>query len=300
MKDDIEVICEKASSFPQGVMEAHEKLAAKVSSSPQRQHYGISHPAGNGIVYKAAASALYPGEATKLRSEPFVIRHGLFVSEFVPAWQEKMNQIQQVFEKLLADPRIDAKGYCLEEYVGDSDMWCMVPLDATLVMQHDRKELYAEIEDAYSDFEHTLALFSDQQLNTVPFEGSWTGGQVVDHIIKATADIPDGHTKQVDRAYNGLIGPELEVFSDDTIRMKSPDFMVPEGGPFTVSRLLDDLRRIKTRHLESVGRQDLHALCLDFELPHTGFLTRYEWLKFFACHVQRHLRQLKRMQEKVK
>lgn len=300
MKNDIEVICVRASSFPQGVMEAHEKLAAKVPTAMGRQRYGISHPSGNEIVYKAAVSERYSGEAEKLKCEGFTIRQGLFLSEYIQEWQKKKDQIQGVFQKLLADPRIDPKGYCLEEYVGDHDLRCSVPLDAALVMQHDRAELSAEIEEAYSEFDQTVARFSDQQLNMVPFEGSWTGGQVVDHVLKATGGIPDTNTRPADREYNGVIAPVLEVFSDDTIKMKSPDFIVPGGGPFTVSKSLDDLRRLKARHLESIGKQDLHALCLDFELPKTGFLTRYEWFKFNACHAQRHLRQLKRILEQVK
>lgn len=299
-KNDIDVICVRASSFPHGVMEAHEKLAAKVTSMTGRQRYGISHPSENEIVYKAAASEQYAGEAEKLKCERFIIRHGLFVTEYVQDWQKKMDQIQGVFQKLLTDPRIDPKGYCLEEYVGDHDLRCSVPLDTALVMQHDRVELSAEIEEAYSEFIETVACFSDQQLNTVPFEGSWTGGQVVDHVLKATGGIPDANTRPADREYNGHIAPVLAVFSDDSIKMKSPDFIVPEDGPFAVSKSLDDLRQLKSRHLESIRQQDLHALCLDFELPKTGFLTRYEWYKFVACHVQRHLRQLKKILEQVK
>lgn len=300
LKNDIDVICVRASSFPQGVMEAHEKLAAKVSPAAGRQRYGISHPSGNEIVYKAAASERSAGEAEKLKCERFTIRHGLFLSEYVQDWQKKIDQIQGIFQTLLADPRIDAKGYCLEEYVGDHDLRCSVPLDAALVMQHDRAELSAEIEEAYSEFNETVARFNDQQLNRVPFEGSWTGGQVVDHVLKATGGIPDANTRPADREYNGLIAPVLAVFSDDTIKMKSPEFIVPGSGPFTVSKLLDDLRSIKRRHLESIWQQDLHALCLDFELPKTGFLTRYEWFKFTACHAQRHLRQLKKILAQVK
>jgi hypothetical protein len=300
LKNDVEVICVRASSFPQGVMEAHEKLAAKVSNVMERQRYGISHPSANEIVYKAAVSERYAGEAEKLKCERFTIRHGLFLAEYVHDWQKKMDQIQGIFRTLLTDPRIDPKGYCLEEYAGDHDLRCSVPLDSALVMQRDRAELSAEIEEAYSEFNETVARFSDQQLNTVPFEGSWTGGQVVDHVLKATGGIPDTNTRPVDREYNGLIAPVLAVFSDDSIKMKSPEFIVPGRGPFTASKLLDDLRPLKSRHLESIRQQDLHALCLDFELPKTGFLTRYEWFKFIACHVQRHLRQLKKILEQVK
>ena len=30
-----------------------------------------------------------------------------------------------------------------------------------------------------------LNLFSEEQLNIVPFEGSWTGGQVGEHLLKS-------------------------------------------------------------------------------------------------------------------
>jgi hypothetical protein len=41
--------------------------------------------------------------------------------------------------------------------------------------------------------------------------------------------------------------------------------------------------------------QDLHATCLDFEMPTVGTLTRIEWLSFAVVHTQRHIWQLKKM-----
>ncbi|MBE7179216.1 MAG: DinB family protein, partial [Mucilaginibacter polytrichastri] len=38
---------------------------------------------------------------------------------------------------------------------------------------------------------------------------------------------------------------------------------------------------------------DLSMLCLGFDFPGLGFLTRYEWLYFNIYHTQRHIRQLR-------
>ena len=54
-----------------------------------------------------------------------------------------------------------------------------------------RETLAEEIQQSADEFIATLSRFSNEQLNTVPFAGSWTAGQVADHIRKAT----DGVTR---------------------------------------------------------------------------------------------------------
>jgi hypothetical protein len=36
-------------------------------------------------------------------------------------------------------------------------------------------------------------------------------------------------------------------------------------------------------------------LCMEFDFPGFGHLTRYEWLKFIVFHTQRHIHQLKQI-----
>jgi hypothetical protein len=300
LKNDIEVICVKASSFPQGVLAAHKELESKIKSTTGRRLFGISFPQQGEIVYSAAATQSSSDEAKHLGCDKFTIKSGLHVGQEVLNWQEKAHDLQNVFERLISDPRTDPNGYCLEEYVSDNDLICMVPLNAELVLEQDRKELTAAIEKVFSELIALVNQFTELQFNTVPFEGSWTPGQVVDHISKATGAIPDAHTKQPDRVYNALADAVDALFLNFNIKMESPDFIKPEQGPFQIAKSVSDLERIKKRHLHAINQSDLHEICLDFELPNSGLMTRYEWYRFVICHSQRHLHQLRNIHSKIK
>jgi hypothetical protein len=62
LENDIKVYYVAASSFPDGVQQAHETLHALMPFDAKRGYYGISYPEGGTISYKAAAAELYEGE----------------------------------------------------------------------------------------------------------------------------------------------------------------------------------------------------------------------------------------------
>jgi hypothetical protein len=127
---DIKVVCVTASSFPEGVQAAHQKLHAALPISKSRNFYGISYSDKSGnIVYKAAAEEMHPGEAAKLGLDTFVIRKGKYISQLLSNWRQDEMEVGKTFKKLLSDPRIDKNGYCLEIYLNKTDMRCLVPLD---------------------------------------------------------------------------------------------------------------------------------------------------------------------------
>lgn len=149
-------------------------------------------------------------------------------------------------------------------------------------------------------FINTLDNFSDEQVNEVPFTGSWTPGQVADHIIKATGGIPDRYTEEPQRPIDEKVAPMEAVFLDFVAKYKSPDFVVPGGGPFDKGELIDVLKGIQSKHVARIREVDLGAVCLNFELPGIGKMTRYEWYRFIAAHMQRHLFQLKNILDSLR
>lgn len=125
---DIPLICVAAKSFPDGVQAAFDELQTKLKDG-NRKLFGISHPGNDGnIIYKAAAEELHDGEAAELSCEHFVVKKGVFISETVTGLPERMSQIAPTFQKLLKTPGIDPKGYCVEMYLNESDVQCMVGL----------------------------------------------------------------------------------------------------------------------------------------------------------------------------
>ena len=130
---DIPVFYVEADSFPDGILAAHKKLHSLLidaNSAGSRRFFGISYLNGKGnIIYKAASEEMHPGEAEKYNCEKFTVRKGAYISERLVDWSSEEKSVEKTFKNLLAYPGIDINGYCLELYVNDSDMICMVKLN---------------------------------------------------------------------------------------------------------------------------------------------------------------------------
>src|SRR5205814_5453392 len=79
---DIAALCVTASTFPEGVQNAHKKLHSLFPASERRTFYGISYADKTGsIIYKAATEQLHEGEARQLNLETFTIRKGKYIND---------------------------------------------------------------------------------------------------------------------------------------------------------------------------------------------------------------------------
>ncbi|MGN7722498.1 hypothetical protein [Chitinophaga sp. 22620] len=126
---DIKAFYVTASSFPEGVNAAHEKLHGLVPYSSDRKYLGISRPEnGKGIVYRAAATEQEPGELEHLGLESLVLKKGAYASVVVHNYMDDLQNIRRTFEQLLQRDDLDPQGYCVEWYFSDKDVQCMIRL----------------------------------------------------------------------------------------------------------------------------------------------------------------------------
>lgn len=129
LPDDITIGMVRASSFPAGVMEAHQKLHSIVPFSRERGYYGISYPDRNGtIMYWAAAGELQPGDLEGMGLESFTIRKGNYLYIDVANYMQDSTAIGNAFQTILKDERIAHDGYCLEQYYSEKECRCMAPM----------------------------------------------------------------------------------------------------------------------------------------------------------------------------
>lgn len=127
---DITVFYVTATSFPAGIMAAHEQLHTYLPLLHERKHFGLSRPEGNeGIVYRAAAEETYPGEAEKFHCETLVLKKGKYASLYVADFVKNFQEIDQAFRQLLQLPGLDPQGYCVEWYLDNTDVRCMIRLE---------------------------------------------------------------------------------------------------------------------------------------------------------------------------
>ncbi len=128
LKDDVKLFCVPAKSFPDGIMEAHNKVHALVPFSNNRRYFGISYPVNGVIVYKAAAEELHEGEAEKFGCDTFVVKSGNYISRLIKDYANNIRHIDSTFQKFIARPDIDPNGCCVEWYINEKDVRCMVRL----------------------------------------------------------------------------------------------------------------------------------------------------------------------------
>lgn len=128
LDNDIKVFYVTAKSFPDGVLEAHQTLHDKLPQTSGRNFYGLSYSQNGEIIYKAATEELYETEAVIYDCETFTIRKGTYISEYVSNFMDDVQSISRTFEMLLQHPDIDPDGCCVEHYVNDTDVRCMVRL----------------------------------------------------------------------------------------------------------------------------------------------------------------------------
>lgn len=131
IEKDITLMYVEAASFPDGIEEAFKKLEALLPKQENRNFFGISYMGeNNNIIYKAAAEESYPGESEKYHLNSFTVRKGNYISETITNWRNNVSLIGSTFQKMLEQQNIKPDGYCLEIYINETDVQCLVPLAA--------------------------------------------------------------------------------------------------------------------------------------------------------------------------
>ncbi|MBS1566159.1 MAG: DinB family protein [Bacteroidetes bacterium] len=162
-----------------------------------------------------------------------------------------------------------------------------------------KKELVQQLEDAYTSFLEALARVPAGKIDTVPFEGSWTAGQLAEHIIKAGFSAGDFLRNNVqpttDRPADAGVPMLRSIFLDFDTKLHSPDFLVPQESRHDKTAQLAKLESIKTEYIDVVNEVDLSYTCLGSKMPGGGYMTRLEWVSLNIFHTQRHARQMQRI-----
>jgi hypothetical protein len=129
IKKDIQVFGIIVESFPNGIPEAYDKLQAMISPSANRTFYGISYLDKKGVMkYAATVNELEDGEGKKYGCESFTIPKGEYLYKTIPDWKDNIDSIKTTFPTLFKDPRVDYSAPCIEWYVNDKEMRCMVKI----------------------------------------------------------------------------------------------------------------------------------------------------------------------------
>ena len=163
-----------------------------------------------------------------------------------------------------------------------------------------KTQLLNDIDTTGNTLVHLLSSFSEEEFNTVPFEGSWTAGQVAEHIWKAgDCGILYGPTVAVNRVPDEKVDAIKTLFLNFGIRMTAPESIRPGDGHHSKAAALDNIREIWSKLTAAANTLNLEEECTAFEVPGFGPFTRLEWIQFINIHTQRHIHQLQNIQARV-
>lgn len=165
-----------------------------------------------------------------------------------------------------------------------------------------KEKILAELQDTKNELLKTINSFTEESFNKVPFEGSWTAGQVCDHLYQSDSGALmtlDGKTAPTERDPKDHIDALKGIFLNFEEKYQSPEFILPSGGPHNREKYAKDFKETFEGLIKFAETEDLSLTCADFPFPGIGELTRFEWLSFACYHSIRHIRQMKNIHEKL-
>lgn len=156
-----------------------------------------------------------------------------------------------------------------------------------------------EKDEIIADIEQTIGwltkVIDPDTYNQIPFEGSWTPGQVVEHIVIVGTGFDhllNGPTEATTRQVDELVVRIKTMFLDMDQKAIAGASVTPVLGDYDMQQHLSKLDTIKASIINSVNTLDLNITCLGFNIPTFGHLTRLEAVYFFLFHTKRHVFQL--------
>jgi hypothetical protein len=158
-----------------------------------------------------------------------------------------------------------------------------------------KTELQTNIVETFKKLNEIHSQFSQTELNTVPYQGSWTAGQTTRHILKASSGFAAlflGKTEQTTRKPDLYVKDVEALFLNFNIKMNSPDNILPEIIDYNKNEQTLELLNKESDLLTLSEIHDLTLTCLDAQIPGFEKFTIFEWISFALIHTQRHTHQL--------
>jgi len=160
------------------------------------------------------------------------------------------------------------------------------------------EELKAQIAPTFNNMVKAIQRFSHSGFNAIPFEGSWTPGQIAAHVKMSVQGIPElftSETRPANRKADEKVQMVADVFLDFGKKYDSPEAIVPKQKEYDQERFIAFFSEYSDALQAMVSQLDMSEICLGFEIPGFGPMTRLEFLSFVLFHTQRHTHQMEKI-----
>jgi hypothetical protein len=159
--------------------------------------------------------------------------------------------------------------------------------------------LLQEFEAATNGYLDIVSGLKQDEINTVPFLGSWTAAQVTEHLCKsddAMIKALNGPVYPTNRPPDAGVSDLRATFLDFSTKLPSPDFIIPSATTHDKDSLIEAFTTGREQIGTAIKSLDLTTSC---QMPIFGKPTRLELIYFVIFHTQRHTNQVKRISEKL-
>ncbi len=160
--------------------------------------------------------------------------------------------------------------------------------------------LLTAIDEAIAQLIGLMLPLDETQVNAVPYEDSWTPGQLFSHVTKSINGMAGAMLKESapsERDPGEKILGLKNAFLDFSTKMKSPDFIIPDDGPYQKQACIDALKKSFELLKGNTCNANLNDLLQGLPI---GEVTKLELLHFLLYHTQRHLNQMKKIADALK
>lgn len=145
--------------------------------------------------------------------------------------------------------------------------------------------------------------FPASTFNTKPNPDSWSAAEVLEHLYRSESGIPKlfvGKTKTLtDRPPDARVETMKHRFLESDKKMTASAIILPTEGEKSKDDLISTFRKNREKIAQLIDTLPPEELCLRFEHPILGYLTRIEWVHFNIIHAKRHMRQLERIKAQL-
>ncbi|MBA3649681.1 MAG: DinB family protein [Chitinophagales bacterium] len=165
------------------------------------------------------------------------------------------------------------------------------------IQTFDKNGVLASIAEAVTQLAGLMASVDEDQVNIIPYKGSWTAPQLLTHVTKSITGMSKAmlrDAKPAERNPGERIEELKKVFLDFSNTFQSPEFIIPEIGIYerhpTIGKLNEAFKQFK----ENAGIANLNELVEGLPL---GPITKLEIIYFTLFHTKRHLHQMRNICE---
>lgn len=164
------------------------------------------------------------------------------------------------------------------------------------------KEIIDKLEAALNETVTLLESFSQDTLNKVPFEGSWTTAQVGRHIYKSlegTDKLFGAPAEPANRPADQQAAMFKSMMEDMDNKMQSPEFIIPEDKEYNKQELIQSLKDVKKTVVDASNGTNLETVPSLGEGHPLNGATKLELVYFMTYHTKRHNHQIAKIRGMV-